>query len=377
MIPYIVGAAPEIPPMRDAAEALRDAELRFRLAAESVSDVIYEWNIATGAIDIYGHSGERLGVSVEEMPRSFAEFEALLHPDDRARVLDDLWEALRTRADAKRQYRVVTRCGGVRHWSCTACIVVSPAGDPVRQIGAISDVTDRVQAQQRIAAMNAELRQLSARLVRLQDEERRRFARELHDSTAQTLTALSFSLQSLATMPGMASIPEANRVLRESAALVESSIREVRTMSCLLHPVLLDELGLEPALRNLVAGFEQRTGIAVRLQAAAGGRRRSDCVEVTAFRFVQEALSNVHRHTSATWVEVRIDEAAGALSLEVTDGGAGFPAEAFDAAGELVLSGVGIAGMRERARYLGGALTIRSTPQGSTVRMVIPIDNAS
>jgi signal transduction histidine kinase len=92
---------------------------------------------------------------------------------------------------------------------------------------------------------------------------------------------------------------------------------------------------------------------------------------------VQEALSNVHRHTSATWVEVRIDEAAGALSLEVTDGGAGFPAEAFDAAGELVLSGVGIAGMRERARYLGGALTIRSTPQGSTVRMVIPIDNAS
>jgi two-component system, NarL family, sensor kinase len=166
---------------------------------------------------------------------------------------------------------------------------------------------------------------------------------------------------------------EAGNALLDCAALVEGCIRDVRTMSYLLHPILLDDLGLEAALRNFAAGFERRTGIVVRFHASTGRDRWPDAVGTTVFRFVQEALSNVVRHAAATTVSVDLRESEGCLAVQVTDNGQGFSSEVLDASGTLVASGVGIAGMRDRARSLGGAVTIQSSREGSTLQLVIPI----
>jgi len=366
----VAGLALDITESRRGAEE-RDSEVRFRMAAHTATDVIYEWDIASDRIELYGDGAGRLGVEPSAAPQSYAEFAAMVHPEDQARVAAAIEVSLRG-GEYCCQYRVVTRSGDVRHWLGKARIIAAPDGTPIRQIGVVTDVTEKVIAEQRISEMNSALRDLSARLTRSQDEERRRFARDLHDSTAQSLTALSFSIKLVSDLPAVAANEEASTALLDCAAMVEACIRDVRTMSYLLHPILLDDLGLEPALRNFAAGFERRTGIPVVFHAKATHERWPDPVQTTAFRFVQEALANVLRHSGATAATVDLVEAEGRLTVQVVDNGRGFPAEVLNGSGTLVGSGVGIAGMRDRARSLGGVLTIQSSGQGSTLHLVIP-----
>jgi signal transduction histidine kinase len=354
----------------------RDAEERFRLAAHLATDVIYEWDIPADRLEVYGDGAGRLGFASSEMPRTYGEFTALVHPEDRARVVAAVDESLCT-GEASCQYRVITTAGEVRHWVSKARVIRGPDGAPVRQVGVITDVTDKVNAEERIAEMNSALRDLSTRLMRSQDEERRRFARDLHDSTAQSLTALSFSLKVVSDVPAVASNHEASMALLDCSAMVEACIREVRTMSYLLHPILLDDLGLDAALRNFASGFERRTGIRVHFNGTTTRGRWPDAVQTTTFRFVQEALSNVLRHAGATTAFVDLLDSTECLTVRVADNGGGFSPQVLDRSGTLVASGVGIAGMRDRARSLGGAITIQSSSQGSTLQLVIPTDDTN
>jgi signal transduction histidine kinase len=205
--------------------------------------------------------------------------------------------------------------------------------------------------------------QAASELMRLQDEERRRIGRDLHDSTGQTLAALELSLSRLIGSP--LSAPDRREQLEECARLAHQCSAEIRTASYLLHPPLLDELGLLSALRWLADGFHDRSGIEVRLDLPPAMSRLSRDEELTLFRVAQEALTNVHRHAKSSWAAVRLTEHRDSVVLEVQDGGVG-------ADGTFSL-GVGLAGMRERLRQVGGTLGVQTSRTGTIVRASLPM----
>ena len=223
----------------------------------------------------------------------------------------------------------------------------------------VRDIRERMKARRR-------LRQLSWRLLRLQDEERRRLARELHDSAAQSVAALAMNL-SLLTQSG-ATITEEKRaaLLADSRALASDTARELRTQSYLLHPPLLDERGLHAALRWFTDGFAERSGIAVEIEIDAEFPRLHEQLEMTIFRVVQESLSNVRRHAQSLRAAVRVARADGWVTLEIRDWGRGCAREEGDG------MGVGIAGMRERLSQIGGSLTLTPNEPGTAVIARLP-----
>ncbi len=227
----------------------------------------------------------------------------------------------------------------------------------VRLLAVAVDLTARRQSEQSLA-------RLSGRLLQLQDEERRRIAHELHDTTGQNLSALSISLSAILSNPRID--PRTRQALNESLALADSCIREIRTMSYLLHPPLLDELGLVSAIRAYSEGYSQRTGIPLELLLPLYMPRLPQAVETALFRIMQEGLTNVHRHAGSQKGTLGLKYESDQVELELVDYGRGLP----PAASRI---GVGIAGMRERAHQLGGRLTIASGETGTTLRVVLPI----
>ena len=231
------------------------------------------------------------------------------------------------------------------------------------------DVTDRLRAEQ-------ELVQLTVRLFTLQDEERRRIARELHDVTAQNLFAISVNLAKVSQLiphePG-----DAHQLIDECQSLGDQSLQEIRTLSYLLHPPLLDQAGLISALQWFVEGFTKRSGIYVNLYAQPIGRLPSE-IEMTLFRVVQEALTNVRRHSASETASIRLEKKQSEILLEIKDQGRGLtkPRDEEDSNG-LISMGVGIPGMRQRLRQLGGKLEIAFNDDGTTISAIVPLKNGA
>lgn len=221
------------------------------------------------------------------------------------------------------------------------------------------------QVEQRTNA----LRLLSARLMRVQDEERRRIARELHDSLGQYLAAAKINLDVLATEKQDIAVH-----LREAQNLIERAISDTRTLSHLLHPPLLDEAGFGTAAKWFVEGFGKRSKIATSLEMPAKLDRLPQEVEIALFRILQESLTNVHRHSGANEVEVHLTKDGSVITLVVQDYGKGIPRdvlEHFAKSGTNV--GVGLAGMRERVKELGGEFELQSGKKGTILKVVIPV----
>jgi len=237
--------------------------------------------------------------------------------------------------------------------------------------GAMQDVTQRKRAEDL-------LREVSGRLLQTQSEERRRIARELHDSTAQSLAALALNLGLVGRSADGLGEAERRR-LEESQDLAQQCCREIRTLSYLLHPPALDETDLWSAVRWYAEGFTHRSGIKVNLTMPRGVGRLPQDVETTLFRIVQESLANIHRHSRSRRARIRIARREARITLTVRDHGRGMPRPpAEDRAGETPAAGhaalgVGIAGMRERVRQLGGQFEIDSDPRGTSVRVEIPL----
>jgi two-component system NarL family sensor kinase len=228
------------------------------------------------------------------------------------------------------------------------------------------------QLESVILERTAELQILSQRLLKVQDEERRKLARDLHDSTGQTLAALKISISFLqesckhdsATF-GLAS---------EVEALANRAIDEIRTTAYLLHPPLLDEVGFRCAAEWYVEGFAKRSGIEVTLDLATERERLPLNVEVALFRVLQEALTNVHRHSGATQVSVCFQRKSETAVLEVRDSGSGIPAERLLRLRQgNAETGVGMAGMRERLNELNGTLEVESDGPGTGLRATVPL----
>jgi signal transduction histidine kinase len=225
-----------------------------------------------------------------------------------------------------------------------------------------SDVTTEVRAQRKLQHSERQLQALSARLMNLQDEERRRIARDLHDSTAQSLSALEMNTSLL---EATATDEKARKVAAETAAISRQVCQELRNISYLLHPPLLEEKGLIFAIRWFADGFTKRNGIPVFLDFPEDFPRLRTDEETALFRIVQEALGNIYRHAGATkaWITLWREE-DGKVALEVRDNGEGLP-EGFSFNTSV---GVGLAGMRERMKQLGGSLEVDSSPYGVSVK---------
>jgi signal transduction histidine kinase len=238
-----------------------------------------------------------------------------------------------------------------------------------------------VAASAQARALEAEARQreedyrrLSSRLLHVQDDERRRLAVELHDSTGQLLTGLIVNLDLLEQgVPGLdASL---HHLLADSRSLADQCAREVRTFAYLLHPPMLDEVGLLPAVRWYVEGFTSRSGIEVDLDLG-DFERLPGPMELALFRVIQESLTNIHRHAGSTTASIRLTGTSHAVTLEVQDRGRGLRDDLKNAAVRSEALGVGIQGMRERIRQLGGTFEVAFTERGTTVRVDVPMNGA-
>jgi PAS domain S-box-containing protein len=244
--------------------------------------------------------------------------------------------------------------------------------DEVSFAGGVADQIAQALLDWERERVLADLRALAGELMRIQDEERRRVGRDLHDSTGQTLAALELDLARL-TENAKSLPPEQRELLAECSRLASQCSAEIRTASYLLHPPLLDELGLVSALRWLADGLRSRGGIDVRLDLPDSMSRLRPEEELTLFRIAQEALTNAQRHSASPWVALRLRRSGNAVSLEVEDGGRGIAAREDLRAGTAapVTLGVGLAGMRERMRQIGGTFAVESTGAGTRIRASI------
>jgi len=212
---------------------------------------------------------------------------------------------------------------------------------------------------------------LSGRLLGIQDQERRRIARELHDSLGQYLAGLKIALEML---NHATSAEKKSALFVECNEIIEKSIAETRTLSHLLHPPLLDEAGFASAASWFVTGFSQRSGISVSLELPDDLPRLSEAVEIALFRVLQESLTNVHRHSQARSAGIKVEVDAEEISIEVTDTGCGMPEHILQQLrGDGTKLGIGLAGMRERIHELGGTFDVASNEDGTTVRAAVPL----
>jgi PAS domain S-box-containing protein len=281
--------------------------------------------------------------------------------DDRRELRKGVLEAI-----AKcRPFEFTTRYrmpdGSTRVYHTQGLPVAGTDGSSVRVRGVVHDLTGQIRSEE-------ELRRLSHELMRTQDAERRQIARDLHESVGQTLAALKMTLANL----DHAHVENGNALapLQEARGLAEDAIREIRVVSYLMHPPMLDEAGLAPTLEWYARGFSDRSNIQATVEVDHGLGRFSQQIETTVFRIVQEALTNVHRYSGSHTVTIRVARQDGQVLVEVSDQGCGLHSIR---PGRKARLGVGIAGMRERVKQLNGVFEMESRPgHGTTVRAVLP-----
>jgi signal transduction histidine kinase len=266
-----------------------------------------------------------------------------------------------------RPFETVRQCkdGSLIDVSITVSAVKDAMGRVIGVSAIAHDLRDRKQVEM-------ELRKLSARLLKMQDETRRDMARELHDSVIQGLAAAVINLSMMKDSTHL--LPQARKTLEETLKITEEAVREIRTFSYLLHPPLLDVTGLQSALRWYVEGYSKRSGIQVELDLPEGRGRMAKEVELTLFRIVQEALTNIHRHSGGGRATICMRRTTKELSLAISDDGRGMDAETLKKVKrEGAVLGVGIAGMKQRLQQLGGRLDISSSNKGTSVTATLPI----
>lgn len=344
--------------------ALRDSEHQLRAMFENALDGMVLLNSDRQVLDANESALELFDYSLEELRR--LRWDDLI-PDDRQPGMDARWNRLLESGTRRGEMDVRRSNGGSRlvAFSSRAHIL------PDRHLMTLKDITDHREAED-------SLRLLSHRLMRLQDEERRRIARELHDSTGQELAALRLHLDRIAAA---GPLPEKTLALvREAEQICQSCTADVRTISYLLHPPMLDEVGLLPALEWYVSGFSERSGVKVTKEISEPKRPLSMELNTALFRIIQEALVNIHKHAESKEAKIRLSADGGQVLLEIRDHGKGIhPARVSRYGGnnENGLSGlgVGLTGMRERVRQLGGTLEILAANPGTLIRAVFPVDS--
>lgn len=324
----------------------------------------WEFDIDSRHGTLSAHLAQMLGIPSGIV--SEADYWQKVHPDDRANVAQAINTAIHERQPFQYVARYFFPNGGIRHHFVRGVPSIGQDGRVRSMIGITLDFSDQTHAE-------GELHRLSQKLLRARDEERRTVARELHESTSQTLAAIKMSLGRLRE-----ALPDNDEVLckllQSSVGLTEEAIREVRTLSYLMHPPMLDESGLRSALRWYAKGFAERSALSVQVDIPEDFGRYGQQLETTVFRIVQEALTNVHRYSGSRSATICLSIDDGFVCATIRDEGCGLPNPGL--ADRRLLPGIGIAGMRERVKQLNGRFDIESAPgKGTTVRVALPIDD--
>jgi PAS domain S-box-containing protein len=376
MGPLRMALIEDITDRKRAEDALRGSEARLAEAQRIGHTGSWVFNHETGALLWSDEMFRICGFDPAAGPPTCQMVFERIHPDDAARAGESIRQAIQEGRDFEGEYRLLIPGDGFVDLHYLGHPVVTAAGEPVEFVGTMTDITARKRAEERLQDSLTEVRRLAARQMQAQDEERRRIARELHETTAQDLAALKMNLVAL-DRSGALSRERDRALLEESAALAERSMNDIRTLSYLLHPPFLDEVGLTSALRWFANGFAKRSGVEVHLDLPDEFGRFPQEIETTLFRMVQECLINIHRHAHSRAAAIRLRMEPGQLVIEVQDWGRGMPRDArVEHAVDGGAMGVGIAGMRERMKQLGGELEIRSGAQGTTVRALLPLSSA-
>jgi PAS domain S-box-containing protein len=348
-----------------AEEAIRESEGRFRTIFENAA-------IGIALVDEHGHPVESNGAMQKMLGYTKFEladmtFTEYTHPDN-AQAGRDLFRNL---VEGKRDHyqiekRFLRKDGQVVWGQLHVSIVRNQKGEFKYVVGMVEDISEHKQTAEA-------LRQLSGRLLRSQDEQRRHVARELHDGTAQSLAALAINLSVVRNSAADLN-PRARACLSESLGLVEQCSREVRTLAYLLHPPLLDEAGLGSALRWLVERYAKRSGICVDLEVPPELTRLPGDIELALYRIVQEGLTNIRLHSGSKRAQICLKCRPDQAVLTITDEGHGIPPGVPEGGGRQDAElGVGIPGMRERIRQLGGQFEIISGSKGTTLTAIVSL----
>ena len=364
---HVIGAskvARDISAQKQAERALRESEQRFRVITDA--SPIMVWMAGTDKLCYYFNKGwlDFVGRTLEQ--ESGNGWVENVHPED----FDECQQIYVSNFDARRpfemEYRMRHHTGQYRWILDRGVPRYAPDGTFEGYVGGCLDIHD-----QREAAEKVRIADDMARLMKAQDDERRRIARELHDSAGQTLAVLGVSLAQLVhRTEGIA--PELAREGKEIEAMVQQLHREIRTTSYLLHPPLLDESGLASALSLYVEGLAERSHVAITLDVADKVGRLPGDMELAIFRLVQECLTNIHRHSDSKTALIRVRCEGETVRTEVRDDGKGISPERLleiQSHG----SGVGIRGIRERIRQFHGEMEIESNGSGTSVIVSIPL----
>ncbi len=302
-----------------------------------------------------------------------------LHPDDKERSMSHWIHCVQSGEAYESEYRLRASNGQYRWFRARAVPLRDPEGNIAKWYGTCSDIHDSklleqsirdnaIELERMVDFRTTELRRLSSRLMTMQDEERRRVAREIHDGLGQELAAAKMILDGILSKHASPSMRQASV---DASELVDRAIKQVRTISHLLHPPLLDEVGLASALRWYLEGLSERSGIEISLEVVPRdlSRLKPD-TETAIFRIIQEALTNMFRHSGARKGSVSLMESDGRIVVTVRDDGKGIEEQIIQLRPDSV--GVGIGGMRQRVSELGGSLRLANANPGTIVEVVIP-----
>jgi len=373
-------------------ELARKAELLLRLNTELVGknqeldaiihtapDIIFSRK-ADGSRD---YISDRFYEFTGASPGSASGFGWLdyVHPDDKEKAMGDWMRCVESGANYEVEYRLQSGDGAYR-WFRARALPIREDGKIIKWYGTCSDIQDSKLLEQSIRDDAAklekmvdrrteELRRLSVRLMTMQDQERRRLARDLHDGLGQELAVAKMVLDRMMILQNSKSAEPSEEAWTQASHIIDSAIQQVRTMSHLLHPPLLDEVGLLSALSWYVEGLTKRSGIEASLDVQPGDFPRLGAdVETAVFRIVQEALTNVFRHSEASKVWITLTQREGMIVVAVRDDGKGIGRKIAELQPDSV--GVGIGGMKQRAKEFGGELRLSNVHPGTLVELIIP-----
>jgi PAS domain S-box-containing protein len=341
-----------------ALEKLKQSERRLAEAQLVAHIGSWERDLRTNQVTWSDELYRLFGLSAQEPGLCYQRFLNFVLPQDVDRISALVDEAIRERRPFHADYRITRADGSVRVMHDTGKVIVNEAGEPIRLVGTSQVVTELRQAEQALQEYTTRLQALSRRLLEVQEAEGRHLARELHDEVGQLLTGLRLLLKPNGTVPADAVTAR----FEQARAIVDELLQRVRALSFDLRPAALDELGLVPALLALFERFTEQTGVLVDFKHQGVEQRFAAEVETTAYRVVQEALTNVARHAAVAGATVRVWTTADALNLQIEDRGRGFDPEITPATPR----SSGLVGMEERVVLLNGHLTIESQPGGGT-----------
>jgi PAS domain S-box-containing protein len=345
---------------------LRKSEALLSQAEQMANCGSWEYDPSTQNVTLSRHLKQIFGIRSEDEWKQETYWERI-HPHDRERAKRVVEEARREGKPFEHISRFFPREGDMRFHYAKGIPVADATGKPGLRMGVVQDITAQVRAEE-------DLHKLLRKLLGLRDEDRRRLARQLHESVGQTLAALMMSMGRLRdSLPGQGTL--ADGFWHSCNELARQAARETREISYSMHPHMLDEAGLGSALRCYARDFADLSGIEVNVDVQPDLVRPSREIETTVFRIVQEALTNVHRHSGSRSASVFVACEDRRLRAEVRDDGCGLPA-AISGLRQSHL-GVGITGMRERAEQMNGVFELESAPgQGTTVRVTLPLATA-